>query len=535
MLVGYVSDERYIALENVLLEFEKEGDMESVETRSRATGSVHADVEPGPYRVTLRKDGFGPKSVHMVVDEKQPYQFRLLSNRILGYMWPKWVRSGEKSEFRAHSVEPYRLDLYRYGWEKEHIRTLGWFDEHGPIATMQISPDGDYTQTGIEWNKRGYSNNPNHTQFVIAPERSGLYYIHAKTESGEFFSFPWIVAPSKPNSDVAVLASNINWNAYNNFGGRSNYIHPAQMPPRPTVNARLELARYTNADNHTEFNSEEYAPLSFDRPEPLNHIPESTKITDPIEGRLPCHVCPAEWRLLGWMERENFQYDLYAETQFHTNLLNLDHYKVLIISTHPEYWSHKMYFTLKKWVFERGGKLIYLGGNGLNCDVDFLDEFTVTYRNGSFGAGWMGELSKMGKESRFDLYYESEANLLGVRCTEEGLMTAAPYKALDTSHWAFEGTGLRNGDSFGEKCLHMRCWGGASGHETDKMSPSSPKNCKLLAKGLNPGNGGAEMVHHQTDSGGEVFSAGSINYPSSLPVDENISRITRNVLNRFLR
>ena len=81
----------------------------------------------------------------------------------------------------------------------------------------------------------------------------------------------------------------------------------------------------------------------------------------------------------------------------------------------------------------------------------------------------------------------------------------------------------------------MRCPGGASGHETDKMTASSPKNAVLLAKGLNPDEGGAEIVYHQTQSGGEVFSVGSISYPSSLPVDENLSRITANVLERFLQ
>ncbi|MEI7702782.1 MAG: carboxypeptidase regulatory-like domain-containing protein, partial [Planctomycetia bacterium] len=66
------------------------------------------------------------------------------------------------------------------------------------------------------------------------------------------------------------------------------------------------------------------------------------------------------------------------------------------------------------------------------------------------------------------------------------------------------------------------CPGGASGHETDKRSPSSPANTVVLARGLNP------------DDGGQVFSVGSINYVASLPVDTTISTITANVLRRFL-
>ncbi len=65
MLVGYVSDERYIALDNVLLEFQSQSG--SVETRSRATGAVYADIAPGAYRVTLRKDGYGAKSVGITI------------------------------------------------------------------------------------------------------------------------------------------------------------------------------------------------------------------------------------------------------------------------------------------------------------------------------------------------------------------------------------------------------------------------------------------------------------------------------------
>ncbi len=529
MLIGYVSDERYVAVSGVL--FELEGDGASVEVRSRATGSVYADVAPGEYLITLHKSGYGSKRVKLSLPVNEPYNFRLLKDGLLGYMWPKWVQAGERSEFRVHAVEAYKLELWRYGWEKELVGPIGWYDEHGPSATMQISPDGDYTQEGIRWNSQGYTS-PTHKQYVTAPARSGLYYLHAKGESGEFFSFPWIVAPRAPSSDVAVLASNMNWNAYNNFGGRSNYIHADGFPEKPTVNARMDLSRYTDS-RHLHFISESYAPLSFDRPELINFIAEAEEITDPIEGRSNCHVAPAEWRLFGWLEREGFTYDLYAETQFHTGVLDLDQYKVLIISTHPEYWSADMYFKLKEWVFERGGKLMYLGGNGLNCEIQFLDEFTMVCRNGDKGGGF-SHMQKSGLDSRFDLFHESEACLLGVVCSETGIMTGAPYRVIDDTHWIFEGTGLAKNDVFGEKCLHMRCPGGASGHETDKISENSPKNIQMLAKGLNPDEGGAEIVYHETESNGEVFSVGSINYPSSLPVDENISKITKNVLGRFL-
>jgi hypothetical protein len=113
-------------------------------------------------------------------------------------------------------------------------------------------------------------------------------------------------------------------------------------------------------------------------------------------------------------------------------------------------------------------------------------------------------------------------------------MTAAPYRVIDGSHWVFQDTGLRTGDLFGMRSLHRRCPGGASGHETDKVSPSSPKNVQVLAKGTNPDNGGADMVIFDTPGGGRVFSVGSICYPSALPVDDGVSRVTANVLRRFL-
>lgn len=520
MLAGYVSEEYYAALAGVRLEFRGANNAYSV-TDSTPSGEVHVDLPPGSYEVCLCKSGFGSKRVQVTLDASRPIHFRLLSDRLLGYAWPKWCRSGERVEFRVHSVEPYKLGLWRYGYHKKFVRNLGWYDNHGPRAIMQTVPDGHFVETGVNWDN-GFGI---HRQVITAPEQSGLYYFHAKTESGQFFSFPLVVAPQKPAASVAVLASTNTWNAYNAFGGRSNYIMAARMIDQPIVNSKSDLPRYKLSDYGEWRSSDTFAPLSFDRPEPYNFVPENEQSTDPIEGRQSCHLAPAEWRMLGWLEQQGYFFDLYSDYQLHDGTLDLSKYRVLVLGVHPEYWSVGMYQRLKKWVFEQGGKLVYLGGNGLNCAVEFLD-----------GGKAMRCLNPWptGCESRFHHQLESEASLLGVVYTDPGAMTNAPYQVLEPDHSVFTGTGLRRGDLFGLKTLHERYGDGASGHETDKISPSSPANVVKLAQGLNPDEGGAHLVTFDTPSGGAVFSAGSITYAPALLCDPLISQITANVMDRFL-
>lgn len=337
--------------------------------------------------------------------------------------------------------------------------------------------------------------------------------------------FPWWSPPPRPRGKIAVLASTNTWNAYNPFGGRSNYIMAAKMIDRPIVNSKTDLPRYQSSDYAEWKAAAEFAPLSFDRPEPANHIPEGVECGDPIEGRMACHLAPAEWRTLGWLERQGYDYDLYADYQLHNGLLPLDAYGILILNVHPEYWSKEMYRAVKSWVFERGGRLMYLAGNGLNCAIEFLDGGTRMRCLNQWPAGF---------ESRFHHQVESEASLLGVVFTDPGAMTVAPYEVIEPEHWIFSGTGLKRGDFFGTRTLHERYGDGASGHETDKISPSSPRNVQLLARGTNPDQGGAHLIYFDSPSDGAVFSAGSITYPTALPCDPFISTITINVLNRFL-
>jgi hypothetical protein len=188
-----------------------------------------------------------------------------------------------------------------------------------------------------------------------------------------------------------------------------------------------------------------------------------------------------------------------------------------------------MYRKVKDWV-AAGGRLMYLGGNGINCEVDIIDnDSAMKVKNGD-----AREVARLGLESRFAQCGESEAALLGVVWDDRGIMTSAGLRVTDEKHWALADTGLQNGDIFGEASLHMRCPGGASGHETDKISKSSPPNVRPFAKGLNIDEGGADLLTYETPNGGMVFAAGSITWPSSILVDAHISKITDNVLRKFL-
>lgn len=539
-LVGWVSDESYLALAGVRIEVDQDGEAVA-QLRSSASGRFATDLPPGDYRLVFAHPGFGSKSVATTVPIAGPLQVRMLSDALVGFVWPRWVRSRERAELRFHAAEPYRLSLWRYGADKQFVRLLGWFDEHGPRSVMQITPDGDYTPTGVEWNRVGYGGNPHHSLMLEAPAAGGLHYVHAETESGAFFGAPWIVAPDSPSAPIAVLHSTNTWNAYNAFGGRSNYINAAGLPDRPIVNSRQDLGRYSEV-MLSEWSppDEDYPALSFERPEVANSVPPHERPEDPMRGRLSSSMAPAEWRLLAWLEREGFAYDTYADQQLHDGTLALSGYRILVICVHPEYWSRRMFERVQAFVAS-GGRLVSLGGNCLNCEVELPDGRSMRCRtqltsdDGSLGMPHPGDPA-VWFDSRFHRTVGPEAELLGSATTETGIMTAAPYRTLDASHWVFEGTDLRDGDVFGTESQHERCSGGASGHETDKRTEQTPASFHTVAKGLNPDDGGADILVREgiASEPGAVFSVGSITFVASLLVDDAISAITRNVLSRFL-
>src|SRR5262245_17444191 len=100
--IGYVSDERFVALPDALVDFERDGQL-LASVRSNARGAIVASVEPGRYTISVAKPGYGSKVVEVGLPTQGPIQIRLLADGLLGYACPKWVRGGERSEFRVHA------------------------------------------------------------------------------------------------------------------------------------------------------------------------------------------------------------------------------------------------------------------------------------------------------------------------------------------------------------------------------------------------------------------------------------------------
>ena len=116
-----MSDERFVALADVLLEFQRDGQTVTI-VRSTPRGAVHAGVPAGEYMSRLVKPGLGSKTVRMNAHPSEPFHFRMLSDCILGYVWPREVKAGQRSEFRVHSPESYRLIIIRFQVETNYPR-----------------------------------------------------------------------------------------------------------------------------------------------------------------------------------------------------------------------------------------------------------------------------------------------------------------------------------------------------------------------------------------------------------------------------
>lgn len=278
----------------------------------------------------------------------------------------------------------------------------------------------------------------------------------------------------------------------------------------------------------------------------------------------------ADTHITDWLEAQGFDFDCITDEDLHyEGLAALDGYDVVLTGTHPEYHSLQMWDAMDAFK-KRGGRLMYLGANGWYWRVAYHPTkpgVLEVRRNEDGIRAWAAEPGE---------YYHSFTGeygglwrrnarppqvMAGTGFTAQGFDISSYYRrqpGADDPRAAFIFEGVPD-EIIGDFGL---IGGGAAGLELDRADRllGTPPNALILAASENhtdiylvvceeilinyPGQGGqesplvrADMVFYETAAGGAVFSSSSIAWAGSLShnnYDNNVSRITGNVLKRFL-
>jgi len=398
---------------------------------------------------------------------------------------------------------------------------------------------------------------------------SGVYAARLRSGDAEDY-LPFLVTPPRgtATAPVAFLAPTLTYLAYANehYSWSSDFavwapgIRDRVQPGDLYAAEQRLLSLY---DFHTDGEGACYS--SYLRPI-LNFRP---KWDMPLIGA-PQHL-GADMHLLDWLEHERFARDVITDHDLHRDGLDLLRpYGVVLTGAHPEYWTERMLDALDAYL-DGGGRLMYLGGNGfwwvtsIHPDAPHVVEIRRGHSGSSPWRSRPGEVHHSGTgEFGGQWRYRGRPpqRLAGVGFTAQGSDEALPYRREPDSFdprasWIFDGVAAD--EPIGDFGLVL---GGAGGAEIDRADRAlgTPPHALVLATArgytdmyqaqqddtdFHDGRTGgtvsplvrADMVFFETPGGGAVFAPGSISWCGSLSwngYDNNVARITGNVLRRFL-
>ena len=368
---------------------------------------------------------------------------------------------GESAELRlATDAKQLRLQVFAY-------QSPGRPSEQD-VKTAGLAKTGPIP---VDWS--GHANAPGLLRIVRAGDwPSGLYFVRATSSDGRVGYAPFIVRPRRLGTNrVAVVLATNTWAAYNfedangDGWGDSWYVTARQRS--------VSLARPY---------------LDFGVPFRFN-----------------------DWDLefIAWLNRTGKHVDFLSDDDLGAVTSGAElarRYDLVVFPGHEEYVTRHQYDVIRGYR-DAGGNLMFLAANNLYRQVTRHGETLVR------GALWRDlgrpESSVVGVQ-----YVGSNhgAKQAGFVVTGGGL---AP--------WAFEGTGLADGDTFGRY-----------GIEIDGRTASSPPGTQLLAHIPNLLGAGrtAEMTYYETPAGAKVFAAGALNFAASLN-RADVARLVENVWARL--
>ena len=401
--------------------------------------------------------------------------------------------------------------------------------------------------------------------------KSGTYAARLRA-GGEEAYISFFVRPPRgaPSAKILYLASTATYVAYANIAivnagsemlaNRLIVIEPwAQfLDSRPEFGASLYD---THSDGSGIAYSSRLRPILNLRPKVMHpHAGDGSSVW----------AYNADTHLTDWLEAMGHDFDVATDEDLHAEGVELlAPYSVVLTGAHPEYTSAPMWDGLKAYT-ERGGRLMYLGGNGFYWQIAYHPELpgVLEVRRGEDGTrAWKAEPGEF--YDSFSGEYgglwrnhgRAPQRLAGDGFIAQGFDTSSYFRRTTEStnsriKWAFEGIGRdeRIGD-FG------LIGGGAAGLEVDiaDVSLGTPPHALVVARSEDLSDSyllvneqqliatpeifassnpliRADLVFYETPNGGAVFAFSSIAWCGSLSHNKyknNVSRLTDNVLKRF--
>jgi N,N-dimethylformamidase len=399
---------------------------------------------------------------------------------------------------------------------------------------------------------------------------SGAYGFRV-TQAGEVDRLPFFVIPPRgvATADVVLVIPTASYLAYANehaaaggaftqavfghtpiLGASDIYLHD-----HPELGVGLYDAHSDGSGTHL---SSSHRPLVNLRPDRRTALGGAWQF-------------PADLHLIDWLDEKGINYDVVTDLEIHQEGVELlGRYRVALTGSHPEYVSREM---LEAWeaYLAGGGRGMYMGGNGFYWVTNWHPEksHVIEMRRGETGIrAWQaapGELHLQTNGERGGIWRwrgRAPQKVFGVGFATEGFDFATYFvqtKDVEDEGAAFIFDGIGRDERIGDFGL---AGGGAAGLEMDRydLSLGTPPSARLLAhsEGLSdnyprvveeiyvtmPHMGASmdyqargDLVFFPTPKGGGVFSACSIAWCASLSHDEydnNVSRVTENVLRRFM-
>lgn len=278
----------------------------------------------------------------------------------------------------------------------------------------------------------------------------------------------------------------------------------------------------------------------------------------------------ADLHVVDWLHESGIDCDIVSDEHLHAEGVGLlSAYACVITGTHPEYHTAEMLDALAAYT-DRGGRLMYLGGNGFYWRVAVHPDLpgVIEVRRGEAGTRCFelppGERHHSFTGAAGGLWRSqgrAPQGLVGVGFVTEGFDANSHFVRLPDS-FDRRAAFIFDGISATERIGDFGSLGGAAGYELDASDPElgTPPQALVLAKSVDhtnvylltpeemlagfPGNDAienprarGELVFYECHNGGAVFSTGSITWASALAhngYDNNVARITGNVLRRFV-